>query len=62
MKKDRKGWDFGNAATEEMHRSFGAKSAPQDDNTFGYGMKAMVPLGPTTKAPPSGYGLTALKP
>src|ERR1700757_3439177 len=26
-----------------------------------YGIKATVPLGPTTNAPPSGYGLTALK-
>jgi hypothetical protein len=60
--KNGKGGDFGNPRVPPL-----PSSRPLLDKSTGmrsvsnYGMNAMVPLGPTISAPPSGYELTALK-
>jgi hypothetical protein len=51
IEKDGKGWDFSNTWTAQ-----GAVLRRPNQ-----GIKAIVPFGPTTSAPPSGYVLTELK-
>jgi hypothetical protein len=52
IEKDGKGWDFSNTPAQ-------LKGCPYVG--LNQGMKAIVPFGPTTSAPPSGYVLTELK-
>lgn len=62
--KNGKGWDFGNSCRKSAMAilvSLALSKARNDDLLQDHGMKAIVPFGPTTSAPPSAYAPTALK-